>query len=155
MEFRTINAAKIIDDVVRSFEIQANEKGIELKKEIKAKEPINVYADSDKVTWVLVNLISNAMRYTQQGGKITVSIDKNGNKAYISVKDTGIGIPKKYQEKIFEKFTQVKNDGVTAGGAGLGLAISKDIVKAHKGRIWVESEEGKGSTFMFTLPLME
>jgi len=155
MEFRRIDAVRIIADVVRSFELQAKEKGIELNKEIKAEEPINIYADSDKVTWVLVNLISNAMRYTQQGGNITVSIEQNVNKAYIAVKDTGIGIPKKYHEIIFDKFTQVKNDGVTAGGAGLGLAISKDIVKAHKGRIWVESEEGKGSTFIFTLPLME
>jgi len=155
MEFRRIDTVGIIVDVVKSFELQAKEKGIELNKEIKAKEPVNIYADSNKVSWVLVNLISNAMRYTPQGGKITVSIEQNGNKAYIAVKDTGIGIPKKYHEVIFDKFTQVKNDGVTAGGAGLGLAISKDIVKAHKGRIWVESEEGKGSTFIFTLPLME
>lgn len=155
MEFKRIDAARIIEEALRSFELQANEKGIELRKEISAKEPINIYADSDKVTWVLVNLISNAMRYTPQGGNITVSIEQNGNKAYIAVKDTGIGIPPKYHEKIFDKFTQVKNDGVTAGGAGLGLAISKDIVKAHKGRIWVESEEGKGSTFIFTLPLVE
>jgi PAS domain S-box-containing protein len=155
MEFRRIDAVRIIVDAVQSFELQAEEKGIELKKEIKTKEPINIYADNDKVTWVLVNLISNAMRYTPQGGNITVSIEQNGNKAYIAVKDTGIGIHPKYHEKIFDKFTQVKNDGVTAGGAGLGLAISKDIVKAHKGRIWVESEESKGSTFIFTLPLME
>jgi len=155
MEFRKIDVARVISETVRSFELQAKEKEIELKKEIKAEKPINVYADSEKITWVLVNLISNAMRYTPRGGSISASVEPNGNKAYIAVKDTGIGIPQKYHEMIFDKFTQVKNDGVTAGGAGLGLAISKDIVKAHKGRIWVESEEGKGSKFIFTLPLME
>ena len=83
---------------------------------------------------------------------MSLRIEKLGNKAYIAIKDTGIGIPKKYHETIFEKFTQVENDGVNAGGAGLGLAISRDIVKTHKGRIWVESEEGKGDKFIFACP---
>ncbi len=71
-----------------------------------------------------------------------------------SVSDTGAGIPKPYQKKIFEKFIQL-NQGDTFGGAGLGLAITKEIVKAHGGDIWVESEPGKGSTFTFTIPLAE
>lgn len=153
MEFKPVDLDSIIDKAIKAFEIQASEKGITLEKENNGTANVKVIADSEKIIWVLVNLISNAFRYTPSGGSIKVSIENESNKAFVAVKDTGIGIPKKYHESIFEKFTQVKNDGVTAGGAGLGLALSKDIIKAHKGRIWVESEEGHGSKFIFTLPI--
>lgn len=155
MVFNKVDILPLVHDSIKSFELQAKGKNINLSVTQQENQTVNVYADYDKIMLVLVNLISNAMRYTPAGGSIELGVEKSGNKVYVSVKDTGIGIPKKYQDTIFEKFTQVKNDGVNAGGAGLGLAISKDIIKTHKGRIWVESEEGKGSKFIFTLPVLD
>ncbi|MEW5936065.1 MAG: ATP-binding protein, partial [Bacillota bacterium] len=105
----------------------------------------------EKVTWVISNLVSNALRYTPRGGRITVSAEQRGDRVYISVEDTGIGIPKEKQETIFEPYTQLEDRA--RGGAGLGLAISRDIVRAHGGRLVVESEPGKGSRFTFSLPV--
>ena len=153
--FSKIDIVSLVQDSVRPFELQAEGKNIKISVNNKGDQHIYVYANYDKIMLVLVNLISNAMRYTPEGGSINLGVEKLVSKAYISIKDNGIGIPKKYQETIFEKFTQVKNDGVNAGGAGLGLALSKDIIKLHKGRIWVESEEGKGSKFIFALPVLE
>lgn len=135
--------------------MQLEDKKIRLRLDIPENLP-PVYADATKATWILTNLVGNAIRYTPEGGEIVVSACCADNRVYISVRDTGLGIPPQYHEKIFEKFTQVKGDGaVPAGGAGLGLAIAKDIVEAHGGRIWVESEEGKGAKFTFTLPLRQ
>lgn len=153
MEFRSQDLLKIIEESIKPFEIQAGEKNIDLAKGHIEKELPKVYIDADKILLVLTNLIANALRYTPAGGSIKISAEHSGNRVYVSVRDTGKGIPKKFHETIFQKFTQVKDDGVNVGGAGLGLAISKEIIKAHGGRIWVESEEGKGSTFTFTLPV--
>ena len=87
------------------------------------------------------------------GGSITVKVRHRGNRLFFSVQDTGCGIPRQYQDKLFRKHVQVRSKDRAAGGAGLGLAICKEIVVAHGGEIWVESEEGKGSTFTFTMPL--
>ncbi|KJR43425.1 ATP-binding region, ATPase-like domain protein [Candidatus Magnetoovum chiemensis] len=111
----------------------------------------NVRADANKITWVLSNLISNGLRYVQEGGIIELIAAKMGRNIHISVHDNGPGIPIEYQKKIFQKFVQVQ--GQSTGGAGLGLAICKEIVRAHGGTIWVESESGSGSTFTFTLPI--
>ncbi len=111
----------------------------------------NVRADANKITWVLSNLISNALRYVQEGGMIELMAARMGRNIHISVRDNGPGIPHEYQTKIFQKFVQVK--GRSPGGSGLGLAICKEIVRAHGGNIWVESELGKGSTFTFTLAM--
>lgn len=93
------------------------------------------------------------MRYTAEGGSITVQTARKGTKLFFSVQDTGRGIPVQYQEKIFKKFVQVKDGEPPSGGAGLGLTICKEIVEAHGGEIWVNSEVGKGSTFTFSIPV--
>jgi NtrC-family two-component system sensor histidine kinase KinB len=110
-----------------------------------------VRADANKITWVLTNLVSNALRYSSEGGRIALSADAAGPFVHVSVHDDGPGIPKEYQASIFEKFVQVT--GQDSGGSGLGLAICKEIVRAHGGTIWVESSPGEGSTFTFTLPI--
>jgi NtrC-family two-component system sensor histidine kinase KinB len=102
---------------------------------------------------VLSNLVSNAMRYVNEGGTIELAASMAGPYAHLTVKDDGPGIPQEYQTKIFQKFVQVK--GQDAGGTGLGLAICKEIVRAHGGSIWVESAAGSGSTFTFTLPVAQ
>jgi len=107
--------------------------------------------DVTKLTWVLTNLISNALRYVSKGGHIDIMAKQVGEHLHLSVRDDGPGIPFEYQSKIFQKFVQVK--GQEPGGSGLGLAICKEIVRAHGGTIWVESTPGQGSTFTFTVPV--
>ncbi|MBI5017711.1 MAG: HAMP domain-containing protein [Deltaproteobacteria bacterium] len=112
----------------------------------------DVKADETRITWVLINLLSNAQRYVDDGGHITVSAEHLGDRVHIRVTDDGPGIPYEYQSKIFDKFVQLKV-GREAGGSGLGLAICREIVRAHGGTIWVESVPGEGSQFTFTLPV--
>lgn len=109
--------------------------------------------DSEKLLQVMINLISNAAKFTPQG-EVTVRLQQVDGSVVTSVSDQGIGIAPADQEKIFEMFTQV-GETLTGKpkGTGLGLAISKQIVEHHRGRIWVESEPGKGSTFLFSLPV--
>lgn len=111
-----------------------------------------VIADFEKITWVLNNLISNALKYTNAGDEISVtaSVDKD-NMMYVTVKDTGLGIPEEYIDNIFEKFVQVKDADFEVRGTGLGLAVVKEIIEAHHGRIWCESRLDVGSSFSFTL----
>jgi NtrC-family two-component system sensor histidine kinase KinB len=112
-----------------------------------------VRADPTKITWVLNNLVSNALRYTEAGGHIRLSAQANGPAVELSVADDGAGIPYALQPKIFDKFVQV--DDEQSSGTGLGLSICKEIVEAHGGRIWVDSAPGEGSTFTFTLRAAE
>lgn len=111
-----------------------------------------VRADKTKVKQVLLNLLSNASKFTPDGGKLKIEAKREGDWCRVSVIDTGSGIRKEDQNRIFEAFAQLGNPN-KKGGVGLGLAISKQIVEKHGGRIWVESEYGKGSKFTFTLPL--
>jgi NtrC-family two-component system sensor histidine kinase KinB len=106
--------------------------------------------DANKITWVLTNLVSNALRHARHGGHIHVTAIPVGPQIHLAVQDDGPGIPHEYQARIFQKFVQVK--GRESGGTGLGLAICKEIVRAHGGTIWVESKPGQGSTFTFTIP---
>jgi signal transduction histidine kinase len=103
---------------------------------------------------IVMNLLSNAIKYTPEGGVISFKARQDVDKAVIAISDTGIGISSEEQEKIFDRFYQVE-DSLTRqhGGIGLGLAIVKSFVELCQGRIWVESESGKGSTFTFELPL--
>ena len=118
-------------------------------------DPIDfeAYADDDRVIQILVNLISNAVKFSPEGGTVTVSATRSDSGVELRVADQGRGIPADFQSTIFEKFKQVKKtDATEKGGTGLGLAICKAIVEAHGGKIGVESEEGKGATFWFSLP---
>ncbi|HUW70979.1 MAG TPA: ATP-binding protein [bacterium] len=129
---------------------QVEEKSLTLRCDL-PDVTMAMMVDGNKIVWILTNLLANAIRYTNEGGTISVSAEEIGHFVYIKVKDTGVGIPPEYQRKIFEKFVQVKG-AAKPGGTGLGLAICREIVRAHGGRIWVESEVGSGSTFTFTLP---
>ena len=102
---------------------------------------------------VLVNLISNAVKYSPDGSPITVGAHRDGNVVVLWVQDEGMGIPADLHEKIFERFFRIDNtDRRAVGGTGLGLALVRDIVTAHSGRVWVESAPGKGSMFYVSLP---
>ena len=112
-----------------------------------------IRADERKVKQMLLNLLSNALKFTPEGGRIDVRATMNEGMAEISVSDTGVGIAPEDQEAIFEEFRQVGTADKKVEGTGLGLALSRKFIELHRGRIWVESEAGRGSTFTFTLPL--
>jgi signal transduction histidine kinase len=117
-----------------------------------------VLIDKDRIMQVLTNLVNNAIKFTPENGAIEVkaSRDKKPDFIRITIKDTGPGIMEEDFEKIFEKFKQVDNILTReAGGTGLGLPICKNIIEYHGGKIWVESEFGHGSSFIFTLPIVE
>ena len=149
----TLTLTALAEEVAEHLKSLAAEKLIRI--EVPSPDPkVTVWADRDKVTQVLVNLIGNAVKFTPQNGKVTVALEKNGDDyVQISIDDTGPGILPEEKNKIFSKFYQFADiDKQKPKGSGLGLAISKALVEMHGGRIWVESEVGKGSTFYFTLP---
>lgn len=161
--FENISFQSILEPTLSSLKPQADGKSITLEGDYPEGLP-QVYVDKEKIEQVLVNLIGNAIKFTPEGGKIIVSAklvseEREGGpakKVVVSVKDTGIGIPQEHLNSIFDKFYQVEGSlQRSAGGTGLGLAITKGLVEAHQGKIWVESEIGKGSTFSFTLPIAE
>lgn len=115
-----------------------------------------IKGDQQRLVQVLINLISNAIKYSPQGGTVTVKARREENEVLISVHDEGIGIPEENQEKIFTKFYRVdSSDHREIGGTGLGLSICKEIIELHGGKIRVESHEGEGTRFTFSLPLTE
>ena len=150
MDFSRQPVRPLLEKVVESFKVQAEQKGIALSFHVPEGLPL-IRADANRISWVLTNLISNALHFTPQGGEIQLTTEAFGPFVQISVRDNGPGIPYEYQSRIFDKFAQVKSTRVL-GGSGLGLAICKEIVRAHGGTIWVDSVPGGGSTFIFTIP---
>jgi PAS domain S-box-containing protein len=145
---------KIVEDVFNSYLELAKEKSIEFELEkLKESFPL-VKVDEEKIKLAIQNLIENALIYTLPKGKVTVTIDLQNGNFFFKVKDTGIGIPKQVQDRIFTKFFRAPNAvKVDTEGSGLGLFITKNIIESHGGKIWFESEEGKGTTFYFTIPV--
>jgi len=156
IKFEELDIRSSIEFILSSLKPQADGKSIHLKMEIQEDLP-PVYADREKVEQILTNLIGNAIKFTPEGGEISVSakpFGEDGDMVAVSVKDSGIGIPEDQLRKIFDKFFRVEDSlrgSIT--GTGLGLAITKGLVEAHHGGIWVESEVGEGSAFTFTLPI--
>ncbi|HXV84512.1 MAG TPA: ATP-binding protein [Candidatus Binatia bacterium] len=151
-----LSLAALAEEVAEHLKPLAAEKLIRI--EIPPLDPkVTVWADRDKVTQILLNLIGNAVKFTPEYGKVTVALAKNGdNYVQISVADTGPGIVPEEANKIFSKFYQIANiDKQKPQGSGLGLAICKGLVEMHGGKIWMESEVGRGSTFYFTLPAQQ
>jgi PAS domain S-box-containing protein len=144
----------VIENSLATFYEQSKIKYISLNYEpCDALPKVNI--DSEKVTWVVNNLISNSLKFTKSGGAITITTFLQEDRICVSVADTGIGIPEEYRETIFDRFVQVKDGDNEYQGTGLGLAIAKEIVEAHGGEIWCESCPNEGSTFIFTLPVVE
>jgi signal transduction histidine kinase len=148
LQLKTASLAGIAGRAIGILEQLAKSKNITVALE--AAEEHSVMADADMLERVFTNLLGNAIKYTSDGGKITISVDDMDDHILCCVKDTGEGIPKEYLTKIFEKFEQVQ--GNRRGGTGLGLTIARFFVESHLGRIWVESELGHGSRFYFSVP---
>ncbi|WP_434639655.1 ATP-binding protein [Thermoanaerobacterium thermosaccharolyticum] len=151
--FKCCSMFGIVENTIKPLYNIASEKGVNLSHSVDEDLP-GVYADPEKISWVLNNLITNALKYTDAGDDISISATIENNMMQISVKDTGVGIPKEYKDKIFDKFFHTKNgDNFEIKGTGLGLAVVKEIVEAHGGKVWCESDLDVGSNFMFTLPI--
>ena len=117
-------------------------------------EPLRLKADRDKIQLVINNLLTNAIKFTGPGGRILVSAERKNDEMNVHVADTGIGIPQSEIDRIFDRFYQVEPHLTRQyGGLGLGLAIAKGMIDLHGGRMWVESVEGKGSRFSFSVPI--
>jgi len=143
---------EIINTCIGNYYVQVKNSDINLYNSIKVNLP-NVVVDVEKLTWVLNNLVSNALKYTSPGGKIEIGAYVDGEKMKVYVSDNGKGVERKYQEKIFEKFVKISPFNTEFLSSGIGLSIAKEIVEAHGGTIWCESEPSKGSVFTFTLPM--
>jgi len=142
----------VVETVRAATEALAETKKLGLKTEIAERLPIGV-GDEQRLTQVLLNLVGNAIKFTD-AGEVRVTVHAANGHFNVTVADTGPGIPPAEQARIFEQFHQVDSSLTKAkGGTGLGLAIAKQIVEMHGGRIWVESDVGKGSTFAFTIPV--
>ena len=150
-----LNVRSLVEFTMRPLQIQFQEKNVRLVSDISEALPTLV-ADEQQLSWVLTNLITNALKHTNAGGSVEVRVKQQQNHMLFEVEDTGQGIAPENLQRIFDKFVQVKNVAATTpGSVGLGLAIAKEIVETYGGRIWVESTLGKGSTFSFYLPLQQ
>lgn len=147
-----VDMRSVVEFALRPLQIQLMEKGLELA--VNAEDNLAlVSADEQQLSWVVGNLVSNALKHTDSGGTITVWLKNGAGTVLVEVEDTGHGIAAEHLASIFDKFVQVKGSAQTPGSVGLGLAIAKEIVELHGGRIWVKSEVGKGSTFSFSIPV--
>lgn len=148
-----VSLAKIVEDTILTFQDEAKSQNITLKAEMN-NLPFFIEADGVKIGIVVSNLIKNALQFTDADGHITVKVEEDSGYVKLTVKDDGIGIPVRDLARVFERFFQVETHLTRRyNGMGLGLAVAKSMIDLHNGRIWVESEEGKGSTFTFLLPL--
>ncbi|PYF73984.1 HAMP domain-containing sensor histidine kinase [Pedobacter nutrimenti] len=154
LNFVKSDPRKIADYALESVKLQAEQKAIQLELVSKNLLP-SVYADVEKTAWVLINFLSNALRYSPEKSKVVIQVLQIGQNVEFSVKDFGKGIEDKYQQRLFDRYFQVPTDGNNKSGSGLGLAISKDFIEAEHGKIWVESAIGEGSRFCFSLPIAD
>jgi signal transduction histidine kinase len=151
----SLRLADVVDDAVTTVKTMIDESRHELAISI-AEDLPPVYGDRNRLKQILLNLLSNAIKFTPDGGELYLETSRKGYFCQISMVDNGIGIRKEYQTCIFEPFTQLDTQpGERKQGSGLGLALTKQLVELLGGKIWVESEYGKGSRFSFTIPLAE
>ncbi len=148
-----VKLEQLVQSVLEYYNKDIKEKQIKLEFQVLDRLP-EVKADPEKIKFVIENLLDNAIRYTSAGGIVRISLKLKNKAVEFSIQDTGIGIPKEQQENIFNKFFRASNAiKRQTEGNGTGLFIAKNIVEAHKGRIWFETKEGQGTTFYFTLPI--
>jgi two-component system phosphate regulon sensor histidine kinase PhoR len=151
LDLKAVNPTKLMTSAADRMRTQAERAGLELRIESPPSMP-DILADMLRLEQVLVNLIHNAVKFTHPGGIVVLSAIEVGDFVRFSIQDTGAGIPEDDLERIFERFYKADR-ARSGGGTGLGLSIARHIVEAHGGKIWVDSVEGRGSTFHFTVPV--
>lgn len=155
MNFSTINLPQFVDQIMERFEMSTKNQSITFKHKAPHNE-VFIFGDRDKLTQLMDNIVSNAVKYSPEGGTITCTIKEERDRVVVSIKDEGVGIPKENIPFVFDRFYRVdKARARNLGGTGLGLAIAKEIVTAHGGSIWISSDWGKGTTISFSLPYDE
>jgi PAS domain S-box-containing protein len=155
LERRPESPRAMLDQAIHMFAMEAADQRIRLSSTLEPDAShIHVQADAARVVQVLGNLVRNAIKFTPDGGEVELSATRRGSNVVFSVRDTGRGISAEAQARVFDRYWHSRGDARTRG-TGLGLSISKGIVEAHGGRIWVDSIEGQGSTFSFTLPVAD
>lgn len=147
-----VSLAELVQDVTQKFQLEASRKRLRLHTEREKGLPF-LHADIGLVERVLENLIGNAVRHTPEGGDVTVTVERQGDRARVRVRDTGPGIPENELRSVFDRYYRCKTDETAGGGTGLGLAIARRIVELHGGSIDASSVPGEGSVFSFSLPL--
>jgi two-component system phosphate regulon sensor histidine kinase PhoR len=147
-----VDLARLAASSVERLRLFADRQGVSLRVDAQPGVP-RVRGDEERLGQVLVNLLHNAVKFSPGGGEVIVRVRSDGDEVVVSVADHGIGIPPAAQARIFERFYKVDRARVRGGGTGLGLSIARHVVEGHNGRIWVESEEGVGSTFSFAVPV--
>lgn len=150
------NIESIVQFVINSYKEEIKRRKLKFQFKKPERKLPRVILDVEKMRLAIQNLLDNAIRYTRPGGEVTVSLELGKKEIKFSIKDTGVGIPKDQQERVFTKFFRGANVmRMATEGTGLGLFIVKNIIEAHRGKIWFESEEGRGTTFYFTIPVKE
>jgi len=156
LQLEVVPVVDIVERVIGSLQLQATQKHVQLSAEIPPQTVPLIEADQALLQQALHNLVDNAIKYTEAGGKVTVRLSTQADSLVFEVADTGVGIAPVDQPRLFEKFFRgISPEGKRTGGTGLGLAIVKSIAERHKGRVWVESQLGKGSTFYLSIPLRQ
>lgn len=149
-----IDIIKLIEKVVNKNSPLTEDNKVKITFVVDDNMP-KIIADEKRTEVVLDNFVSNAIKYNKEGGKVFIKARKNGKKVVISIKDTGMGIPKVEQDRVFDKFYRSEEaSNKQTGGTGLGLYIAKNIVEKSNGKVWFHSHQGEGSTFCFSLPLV-
>ena len=141
----------LLSEVIGGYINEVNPVDKNLSLRIDIPQDLRIFADRNALHDIFINLLSNAFKFTGDGGQISILAGQRDQSILVEIKDTGMGIPEDKLQMIFDEFYQV--EGGKHGGTGLGLAIAKRLVEEHGGNIWVKSQLGKGSTFYFTLPL--
>jgi signal transduction histidine kinase len=150
LSYTKFNLTELVTDVAEMMQPNYASHKIELQY---PEMPVMLNADHQRVEQVVINLITNAVKYSPGADRITITVTSDNEKARVSVQDFGIGIDKDQQERIFSRFYRVENLASHMSGLGIGLYICHEIIERHKGEMWVNSELGKGSTFAFELPV--
>ncbi len=151
--FDRVSISEIIDDAIVDLKLMADNKGLTIEKQVPGDLPL-INGDKNKLANMLNSLVDNAIKFTNSGGKITLTASEEDGNLHITVNDTGIGIAKEFRSNLFKKFYQIDSSTTRRyGGTGLGLYISKHIVEVHNGKIWIESEEDVGTTVHVTIPI--
>lgn len=151
LSFSLARPIEIVRFALDAVKLQADQKSIQLELSCEDDLP-KVNVDLQKTAWVLVNFLSNALRYSSEKSKVLIEVERKDGLVVFSVRDFGKGIEDRYQKRLFDRYFQVPTDGMNKSGSGLGLAISKDFIEAQQGRIGLESGLGEGSRFFFSLP---
>ena len=147
-----IDIGRVVTESTERLRSFAERQGVRLVVDVPGELP-RIRGDDARIGQVVINLLHNAVKFSDGGGEVAVRARADGPDVVVSVEDHGVGIPKAHQGRIFERFYKVDRARVRGGGTGLGLSIARNVLQQHGGRIWVESEEGVGSTFSFALPI--